>query len=265
MLFSLEGNIGSGKSSLLRAIERQLGAPETADELGNLVLLQEPVDEWLVPQKDLDGSSMLDAFYHNPSGNSFAFQMFTMLTRVRQMDEAVRSARAGHAVLTERCLLSEYHIFARTMYHKMMAFSPAQWVAYTSWQDYLRSPEPTGLVYLETPPEMCMARIQTRDRLNGEERITLDYLESLHRAHAEFVDTARARHGEAHVLVLDGAPEGDAAIEANAAAVCRWLASRGAGATKGSVADEAGAAPPGVHVDHARVQVNPAGRTVHEM
>ena len=59
-LFTVEGNIGSGKSTFMNVLKEHLkhinGVP--------VVFVEEPVDEWLTIQSK-DGKSMIELFYSN--------------------------------------------------------------------------------------------------------------------------------------------------------------------------------------------------------
>ena len=56
MIFSLEGNIGSGKSTILRGLKRQLRTDNS------VIFLLEPVDKW-EQIKDKNGVGILEKFY----------------------------------------------------------------------------------------------------------------------------------------------------------------------------------------------------------
>ena len=57
-VISIEGNIGSGKSTLLSHLKQSL----SAENVPQIIFLQEPVDEW-ENIKDEDGNTMIQKFY----------------------------------------------------------------------------------------------------------------------------------------------------------------------------------------------------------
>ena len=61
MLISIEGNIGSGKSTLVEYLK----------SLGTYIFVDEPVSEWL-SIKDKDGSNALECFYKDQKENAFS-------------------------------------------------------------------------------------------------------------------------------------------------------------------------------------------------
>ena len=66
-IVSVEGNIGSGKSTMLSYFEK----------FGDVELVPEPVGQWC----DLNGHNLLAKLYENPSRWSFQFQSYVQLTR----------------------------------------------------------------------------------------------------------------------------------------------------------------------------------------
>ena len=76
MLISIEGNIGSGKSTLVDYLK----------SLNSYIFVDEPVNEWLAI-KDKDGSNALECFYNNQKENAFCFQILAYITRLKKLME----------------------------------------------------------------------------------------------------------------------------------------------------------------------------------
>ena len=64
LIISVEGNIGSGKSTFVSFMQRTMT---------NVIFLQEPVDEWN-DIRDRDNETILSKFYKDQPNYSFAFQ-----------------------------------------------------------------------------------------------------------------------------------------------------------------------------------------------
>jgi deoxyadenosine/deoxycytidine kinase len=224
LIYSIEGNIGAGKSTLLHELERLHAARGGAEGCGfALRVLAEPVDEWCKPVLP-GGESMLQAYYRGSEGaaasaalraegegqaegasmsrststsrsrsrstrDALAFQMFAMLTRVQQVEQAVREATDaadGGAprpciIATERGPWSGAELFGRPM-HAAGLLSDAEWHTYMSWFTHTNAWTPAGMVYLRSTPEVSAARVRERAR-QGEETIDLAYLTMLHVTH----------------------------------------------------------------------------------
>ena len=67
VIISVEGNIGSGKSSLVKQIKLSL-SKNTLDK--PIFFLQEPVEEW-GNIKDKDGNTVLEEFYKDKKKMGF--------------------------------------------------------------------------------------------------------------------------------------------------------------------------------------------------
>ena len=72
-IFSIEGNIGSGKSTLFEELKNVYSC------IPNIVFLEEPVSEW-EKIKNKQGEPMLQLFYRDPKKYSFSFQMMAFIS-----------------------------------------------------------------------------------------------------------------------------------------------------------------------------------------
>ena len=68
-IFSIEGNIGSGKSTIIERLK---------ERYPQFIYLPEPVDEWN-KIKDNSGVTILEKFYNDKKRYSFSFQMMVSL------------------------------------------------------------------------------------------------------------------------------------------------------------------------------------------
>jgi deoxyadenosine/deoxycytidine kinase len=202
-IVSVEGNVGSGKSSLLAALSARL---EDGDFKGlDVKVLQEPVHEWCSPVLP-DGRSMLEAFYSDPSKYAFPFQMHVLFSRYRQAASLAEDA----IVVTERCIESDMELFAKAGLERGL-IDDVEWVAYTSWHEWASRTICGNVeyVYLRTSPKVCMDRVRARNR-HGEEDVTLDYLESLNDRHDAWLLRGEEKRA---CIVLDG--DEDNGLDAN--------------------------------------------------
>jgi deoxyadenosine/deoxycytidine kinase len=67
-IISIEGNIGSGKSTLIKKLR------ELPEFQNGFTFLPEPVDEWNTI-KDSDGITILEKYYSDQKKYAFSFQM----------------------------------------------------------------------------------------------------------------------------------------------------------------------------------------------
>ncbi len=71
-IYALEGNIGAGKSTIMKIISNQFHDVE---------FVEEPVKKW----QNLGGLNLLDAFYSDPKRWGFSFEFYSMLTKIQAL------------------------------------------------------------------------------------------------------------------------------------------------------------------------------------
>ena len=188
---ALQGNIGSGKSSLLAALRDHPAA-------AGAVLVPEPVAEWEPWLRRYYGgrSAAAPAFPDvgtppgGGDGRALGLQLQVLASLHRKRRELPLSARL---VIFERSPISSRKLFVERMMEKGEMDDLEKDLydniyATLGWA-------PTVDVYLRCPPATCLRRIRERGR-TSENSIELPYLEELHQKH----DTLYAGCG----VVLDG-------------------------------------------------------------
>jgi len=179
MLFSLEGNIGSGKSTLVALLKKEF--KEISDIPVHFV--DEPVSQWEMIKSE-EGKHMIELFYSDPTKYAFAFQMMAYISRLSLLHEATLRYPKD-IIITERCLLTDYHVFAKMLYENKSMLKE-EYEIYQKWFHYFQQEiELTGIIYIKTDPEVAYERCLKRAREG--ETITLKYLEKCHEKHEEWV------------------------------------------------------------------------------
>jgi deoxyadenosine/deoxycytidine kinase len=106
---SIDGNIGSGKSTLMKNLR------EYYKDKPNVIFLREPVDEW-EKVKDENGMTMLEKFYEEPEKYAFSFQMMAYISRLSQLKKCIEEAPEDSIIITERSLYTDKYVFAKMLY-----------------------------------------------------------------------------------------------------------------------------------------------------
>ena len=180
-LYTVEGNIGSGKSTFLDILKNELkhvnGIP--------VVFIEEPVDEWESIQSD-DGKSMIELFYADKEKYAFSFQIMAYISRLKCLQQTIEKY-PNCILISERSLLADYHVFADMLYHDKL-MSTENYLIYTKWFHYFsETSQADGIIYLKTDPILCYQRCISRNR-KGEE-IPLDYLIGCSEKHDIWIGT----------------------------------------------------------------------------
>lgn len=183
---SVQGNVGCGKTSVLREIAKHL-PPQCS-------LVTEDVAAWcqFIPGKNL----LEEAYTH---GRIFQLQLCILASRVQQLR---RAQEGGDAIfVTERSIDADLACFVDLHREQgNLTEVEAQLCAQLHASYDALVPRRKVLVYLRCPPDVCQERVVQRNRCKAEVAgATLAYLRSLHDKHESWVEAQRA-HATVHVL-----------------------------------------------------------------
>ena len=130
---------------------------------------------------------MLDLFYGDMKRWSFTFQLAAFTSRAKTWADVL--ALVDHSkVFLDRSVFSDKYIFARLLHEDGM-MTDTEYKIYCDMWEWLQSNWcviPNKIIYIKTPPEICLERIKERNR--GEETsITIEYLQRLHDMHEDWL------------------------------------------------------------------------------
>ena len=184
VIVSVEGNIGSGKSTFIRQLQTYTNT-HTQPQAYSITFIQEPVDEW-EKIRDSSGESILEKFYKNQAEYGFSFQIMAYITRLRKLVDAIESNPDG-IFICERSLETDKYVFAKMLYDNKK-IREIDWNIYNYWFDtFLKKVQTNTIVYIQTSPGNCHKRIALRNR-KGEHNISLDYLTMCHTYHEQWLE-----------------------------------------------------------------------------
>jgi deoxyadenosine/deoxycytidine kinase len=178
-IISIEGNIGSGKSTILNYLKEHFKTNE------KIIFLQEPVSEW-DKIRDKNNVTILSKFYENQKKYSFAFQMMAYISRLSLLKDTIEK-NPDSIIITERCLNTDRHVFAKMLYDAGN-LEDIEYQIYLQWFDHFSNIiKIQKIIYLKTNPITCNNRINKRNR-DGESNISIDYLENCHKYHESMIN-----------------------------------------------------------------------------
>ena len=167
IIFSIEGNIGSGKTTLIKYLQ-QLKE--------NLVLIAEPLSEW----QNISGENLLEKKNADMERWGYSFEVYVLVTKIKNLIKAVENNKNNNnIILIERCLLSDKAFFDVNV--KNGKSNSMENAMFNNFYDFLSQnvyPKLNGVIFLDTPVDECIKRIKLRGR-KEEEKIDKDYLISL--------------------------------------------------------------------------------------
>jgi len=208
IIISIDGNIGSGKSTLMKILK---------DNFKDYVFVDEPVNKWLAAKDDED-RNLLTNFYEDTNRWSYTFQNYAFITRTKNLMDAVDKIKPKTfmnyfdiflnriiygkklVIFTERSILTDRHVFAE-MLHDSKNINSMEWTMYLDWYKVFKdSLNINHVVYLKTDPEKSFERVNKRAR-DEEKTVALDYLQSVHDKHEKWLKK------NSTTIVLDGNQE----------------------------------------------------------
>ena len=188
-IFSVEGNVGSGKSTLIKYLKTYFHTKPD-----NIIFVDEPVNLWN-EIKDKDGKTILSHFYENSEDWAFSFQIMAYISRLAELRRIIKN-NSYATIITERCLHTDRFVFAKMLYDDKK-IREIDYQIYLKWFDeFLDEITINGYIYIKTLPEKCHERVIKRNREG--ETIPLSYLENCDKYHNEWLNK------EEKILILDG-------------------------------------------------------------
>lgn len=207
-IFSIEGNIGTGKSSFLDII---------GTHLNRVQIMKEPIDKWTkVGSPDhptgggVDGggtrstpteggscnNNLLDMFYNDPVRWSYTFQTRCSFTKAMQYDHITEPV-----VFAERSWLSDRYVFTETLY-EMNMMSKIEKEMHNDWFTWLnkKTPKIDAIIYLKASPNVSFDRLINRNR-HEEASMNFGYLSIVDKKYNEWL--IEGTENDVPVLVID--------------------------------------------------------------
>jgi deoxyguanosine kinase len=192
-IISIDGNIGSGKSSFLSYLRE-------INDIQQFIFVDEPVEQWLQIRDGETGQSIFEKFYQDQSKYSFSFQMMAFISRFSMLRKAIKE-NPDAVIITERCLYTDKYVFAKMLYDTKM-LEDVNYQIYCKWfEEFSQEIPMSKIIYIKTEPEICLERINKRNR-TGESAIELDYLKLCSKYHEDMMIELREKNIE--VIILNG-------------------------------------------------------------
>ncbi|XP_071455561.1 thymidine kinase 2, mitochondrial-like [Hetaerina americana] len=184
---SVDGNIASGKSSVLNIFKRYPGT----------ITIQEPVEVW----RNVSSYNLLELLYEDLSGRNFLFENYVQLCRLGlQMQKNFFDVQ-----VIERSLQNNRYVFIEES-HKDNLLTGAEYAVlckYYEWMTLNMDISLDLIVYLQCSPEVAYKRMIKRGRSEEKDRIPLDYLRKLHGAYETWLVEQKLQQNMPPVLIIN--------------------------------------------------------------
>ena len=183
-IYTIEGNIGAGKTTILKIIGKNFD---------DVTFVEEPVSQW----QNLGGENLLEKFYQDPERWGFTFEFYSMLSKIKCLMKAADSEK--NIIIIERSILSN-KIFI-DISKEMNKLNDLEYGMLINTYNFYRQnvyPILNGIIYLNTPVDLCVQRIIKRNR-GGESNVDKNYLLMLKEKFDEL-----SNYSTIPTLVIDG-------------------------------------------------------------
>jgi len=173
-IVSIEGNIGSGKSTVINTLKEYYKSNGKSND--KVYFLEEPVSEW-VEIKDSDGKNIIEKFYEDQEHYSFSFQMMAYISRLAMLKRAIKYCKEKgiKLIICERSLQTDKNVFCK-MLHDSGKIEDINFQIYNKWfSEFITEIPLIYFVYIKTEPKIAHERVLKRNRKG--ENISVEYLE----------------------------------------------------------------------------------------
>lgn len=195
IIITVEGNIGSGKTTLCKELESVVfDKPHK--------IIYEDVEEWC-KHKDEFGKNIFELYYSDKQKYSYLFQSYVLCSRVSFIYNCIKKY-PDHVLICERSHLTDFYIFA-TILHSLKLMSEIEFKIYNELFKTIEL-NITGTVYNKVNTDICIERIKKRNRLG--EKITEEYIKQLNDSHDEWLLLNKNDSNKnLNLLIIDGSVE----------------------------------------------------------
>lgn len=187
IIISIDGNIGSGKSTIVRYLKKHFNKYINTESGENykICILEEPVDIWSEIVDKTDGKNIIEKYYEDQEKYAFCFQMMAYISRLSQIKKTI-DENIYDIIITERSIFTDKHIFAKMLYDDKK-INDIEYSIYLKWFDnFSNILNNIKIVYIKTTPEISKNRIIKRQRSG--ENISLEYLKRCHNYHEDLLN-----------------------------------------------------------------------------
>ncbi|XP_053607724.1 deoxynucleoside kinase-like [Plodia interpunctella] len=172
---SIEGNIGSGKSTCINFF----------DKFNNVEKHTEPLNEW----RNVSGHNLLGLVYTDLHKWTFPFQHYVHLTRLKIQTSPPSNTNITVKMFERSVQNSRFCFVENAKNHKFL--HDAEYQVLTSWYEYVEKNLDIALdliVYLKTSPQVVWERMMKRGRAE-ESEVPLEYLQQVHDAYENWLNS----------------------------------------------------------------------------
>jgi deoxyadenosine/deoxycytidine kinase len=186
MIISIDGNIGSGKSTLIAELDKFIKFIKLTDYIA---VYPEDVNNW-------SKEGWLQQYYSDMRRFGFGWQTRVLMSIAQLFNTPEYPKKTTNIV--ERNAETSDQVFIKDML-KNGNLTQIELNTLRQLSNMLINWSPDIIIYINTNPDLCLERIKSRSR-DGENTIRIELLESLHINHQEYIENMRSRGIKIHII-----------------------------------------------------------------
>jgi len=180
MIIAVSGNIGAGKTTLVKRLSHALN--------------------YRAEYEAIDQNPYLEQFYYDMKRWSFPLQVYFLSHRFRQ---GMNLNHDGQGVVLDRTIYEDAWVFAQNL-HRSGHMSDKDYKTYLHLYEGMVKlvPAPDLLIYLQASPKLLAGRIKTRGKSGDrtfEESIPTAYLRDLNHFYEEWI----GQYSDSEIYTID--------------------------------------------------------------
>ena len=179
-IISIDGNIGSGKSTLIELLK--------CHYKGDVVVLEEPVNIWNNIVDDKSNEDIITKFYKNKMKYAFSFQILALISRIKMIKKIV-SENPNIVIIVERSIMTDRYVFCKMLYDEGYINDIEYKVYLSIFDEFINDMPISGVIYLYADSKTCYRRILSRDR-KGED-VDIEYLKKCESYHNKWLKSSK--------------------------------------------------------------------------
>jgi deoxycitidine kinase len=180
----VEGNIGSGKSTLMGNLQKIYQNHPLVE------FFDEPVEDWLKFKDNTSGKNVLELYYSDPHKYGFMFQNIIVQSKMQKYLKIACTPEASKkCFIMERSFFSDFLVFTQLL-RENGSLSDIDMQYLQKWFEFCKNElfhqSTVHVIYVDVETTVCSERIAKRLR-QGEEGIPIDYLDRIDGYYKKFM------------------------------------------------------------------------------
>lgn len=188
----IEGNIGSGKSTLINHLKSKCDFLKEKSHATNFYISTEETGEWM-------NSGWLEKYYTNTK-YAFGFQMKVLLSHIKQFNKFNKIAKENDVVILERCAYTTLYVFGKLLLEDGILDT----LEYKLQKEYIEEliNKPNLVIFIDTKPEESFVRMMKRSREG--EQISLNYIKKVDTHYNSYINETLTSFENINIKTING-------------------------------------------------------------